>query len=538
MQMQIKSKKIKYYIELFYNTVLISMITGIFAGVVVTIYNILVHLGEETSLEYYEFFRENPAFIPLLFVALFLGAIIIGTWVRFVPMIRGSGIPQIEGAARGTVHFKWYVTLCSMFATSLACVFLGLSAGGEGPSLEMGGCCGEAVGVTLKRSQMERRLQIAAGSSAGLAVAFNAPITGLFFAMEEAFRSFSPHVFMCATFSVVFSLLTRNGLRTLLGKSVGYTFTQYTFAPMGWDGLLYVVLAAIVVGFMGVAFYYTMLKTKALCKKITLWKGTGRYLIPFLLAGAFGLLTPYAMGGGHEFIEVLGTNGVGSFADIEQIFAIGIVATLVIVVVFKFVAGILAMACGVPCGVFIPMLAMGAGMGGVLSILFQKMGMPAEYTDYLIIICMAVFFVSIVKAPITGFIMVFELTGQIQNFLPAMVGVIIGFVISEVFHTEPIYEKSLHGFMKEEKWAEGLHIIRVQVKVQTFSRAIDSAVRELIWPTNSLVVAIRSLDGSSVVPDGETILHEGDLLTIECESHSEQELLDYLYEIVGKPTQA
>ena len=159
------------------NLVLISLLTGLFAGVVVTFYNILAHIGEETSVKLYSLLRDNPAFIPLLFLGLSAGAIVIGTFVRLVPMIRGSGIPQIEGAARGIIRFKWYVTMCSMFAASLACIFLGLSAGAEGPSLEIGGCAGEAVGRILKRNQMIRRLQIASGSSAGLAVAFNAPVT-------------------------------------------------------------------------------------------------------------------------------------------------------------------------------------------------------------------------------------------------------------------------------------------------------------------------------------------------------------------------
>ena len=104
------------------NMVIMSVLTGLFAGVVVTFYNILMSLGEGTSEQLYSMLLENPAFIPLLFVGLAAGALVIGTLVKLVPMIRGSGIPQIEGAARGVVRFKWYITLTSMFAASLACV--------------------------------------------------------------------------------------------------------------------------------------------------------------------------------------------------------------------------------------------------------------------------------------------------------------------------------------------------------------------------------------------------------------------------------
>ena len=64
------------------NFVLISLLTGLFSGVVVTFYNILAHIGEETSVKLYTLLLENPAFIPLLFVGLAAGAVVIGTFVR------------------------------------------------------------------------------------------------------------------------------------------------------------------------------------------------------------------------------------------------------------------------------------------------------------------------------------------------------------------------------------------------------------------------------------------------------------------------
>ncbi|MBE7088830.1 MAG: hypothetical protein E7370_04880 [Clostridiales bacterium] len=530
--------KTKKLIKSFFNNgidlFVLSILTGIFAGAVVTIYNILVHIGEHTSLEYYAYLRANPWFIPLLFIVLAAGALVIGTLVKFVPMIRGSGIPQIEGAASGLVPFKWYTTMCAMFAASLACVFLGLSAGGEGPSLEMGGCAGDATGAILRRTQMVRRLQIAAGASAGLAVAFNAPITGLFFAMEEAFHSFSAKVFICAAISVVSSLFTRNLIRLALGYSVGYTFDNFVFAEVDYSSIVYFVIAAVVAALFGVIFYYSMLQTKKLFKKVTFLKGTGKYLIPFLAAGVFGLITPYAMGGGHDFIQSLATNGTGVF-NIEQVFGWGIIVTLIIVVLFKFLAGIMAMGCGVPCGVFIPMLAVGAGIGAILASIFTAFGMDGQYVDYLVIICMAVFFTTIVKAPITGIIMVFELTGEFANFLPALLGITIGYLISEIFRMEPVYEKSLHGYLKEEKLLEKVEKQRVEVVVKKLSLADGDLIRNIIWPSNGLVVAIMGEDGSTFVPDGETELVAGQTLTFECDTADLDKLYSYLYEIVGKP---
>ncbi len=522
------------------NLVLVSMLTGIFAGVVVTFYNILMSLGEETSISLYTLVRDNPAFVPLLFAGLAAGSLVIGTVAKLVPMVRGSGIPQIEGAARGKVRFNWYVTMCSMFAASLACVFMGYPAGAEGPSLEIGGCAGSAVGTILKRNQMVKRLQIASGASSGLAVAFNAPVTGLVFAMEEAFRSFSPQVFICAAISVVSALFTRNALRfaVLGGDKVGFTFVNFDF-EFAFDGAggifcLWVVLAAVIVSLLGVGFYYAVFATKKLFKKITFFKGVGKFIIPFVFAGAAGLVTVYSIGGGHDFIQSLASGGTGEI-EIERIFGIGVAVSLLIVVIIRMITGVLSMGCGVPCGVFIPMLAIGAGAGALLSILFQKAGMDGVYSDYLVIICMASFFTCVVKAPITGIVMVFELTGQFRNFLPALIGIVIGYLIGMLFKTEAIYEKSLEQYIDDRKIKLNFVKERVRLLIHEHTKADGTPVRAVVWPTNGLVVELIHEDGSQTVPDGETVLHAGQEIVFECETDSRDELLEYLYELVGRP---
>ncbi|MCD8309383.1 MAG: chloride channel protein [Clostridia bacterium] len=533
----IKNKSVRATAELALNTFILSILTGLFAGVVVTFYNICAGYGEEYSVKLYTLILDNPAFIPLLVIGLAAGALVIGTFVRFVPMIRGSGIPQIEGAARGVVRFKWYVTMCSMFAASLACIFMGLPAGAEGPSLEIGGCAGSATGNLLRRNLMTKRLQIAAGSSAGLAVAFNAPITGMIFALEEAFRSFSAQVFVTSAISVITAILTRNALRSAMGFSVGFSFDSFTFNEMSITGCLYVVLAAIIVSLAGALLYHMVMLVKKLFKKITFFKGAGKYIIPFVAAGAFGLITVYAMGGGHSFIEALGTGGTGDIS-VETIFGSSVVVTLIIVVLIRFVSVVLDMGCGVPCGVFIPMLAIGAGLGAVLSVAFQAMGMDPAYTDYLIIICMAVFFTTVVRAPITAIVMVFELTGQFTNCLPVLIGVAIGYFMGELLRLDPIYEKCLDMFIEEENINTNAKKERVNVTVQPDSSADGRIVRSLIWPAGGLVVEVVSADGHRFVPDGKTKLHAGDTITFECVTASVGDLKEYLYDIVGKPDKA
>lgn len=517
------------------NIVFLSVLTGIFAGVVVTFYTICTSYGEQYSRELYSLILQYPAFIPLLFVGLAAGAVVIGTLVRFVPMIRGSGIPQIEGACRGKFPFNWYVTMCSMFAASLACVFMGLAAGSEGPSIEIGGCVGEGTGRILRRSFMIRRLQIASGASAGFAVAFNAPVTGMIFALEEAFKSFSPMIFVSASVSVITALGVRTGIRLALGQSVGFAMEGFVFAQnMDVAGYGYVALAALIVALAAVAFYYAVQGAKKMFSKITFLKGAGKFIIPFVLSGAFGLITVYAMGGGHNFIHSLATGGTGRIEGIS-VLGTGIIASLAIIVALRFILMALYMGCGVPCGVFIPMLAVGAGLGALLSSLFVQAGMDAAYTDYIVIICMSVFFTSFVRAPITGLFMVFELTGQFANLLPALLGVVIASLVAEVCRTEPGYEKNLHGFIRDEGFADREKPVRVTVTVRPRSLADGGRIKSIIWPSGGLVVAIRLPDGTQVIPSGNTKLDAGQQLDFECRADDPDEVLDYLYGIVGRP---
>ena len=142
-------------------------VTGMLAGVLVTLFNVVFEYAEEFSADYYAFFRNNPAFIPLLFLALFLGGIVIGGVLKFLPVLRGTGFSQVEGAAQGLYRFKWYEALTGMFASSLFLVFMGLSGGAEGPSLFIGGACGDMTDAVLFR-KTDRRYAITSGASAGL----------------------------------------------------------------------------------------------------------------------------------------------------------------------------------------------------------------------------------------------------------------------------------------------------------------------------------------------------------------------------------
>ncbi len=498
-----------------------GVLTGAFAGVIVTLYTVLASLSEDFSRGYYAFFRANPAFIPLLFLALLLGAVVVGGVVRFLPCIRGSGIPQTEGAMRGLMRFSWYRSLTGMFAASLLCIFLGLSAGAEGPSVLIGGSAGAGVGDALRARARIVRYQVAGGACAGLAVAFNAPLTGMAFAFEEGLGRFTPEVFVSSFTSVAVAVLIRNALYAALGLPVGAYFAAFSFAEADMLAPLfycYVLLSALLVSLAGAGFYYALFAARRLFKKLTFFKGIGKFFVPFLLAGAAGLLTVNAMGGGHAFISSLAGGG----ERMVRIFSSPLWASLLIAVCLKFAVTVCNMGAGVPCGAFIPMLAIGAGLGALMSLLMQTMGMSADYADVLLVICMAVFFTVVVRAPVTGVLLTVELTWEFAFLLPALIGVAVGYLVGDIFRLRPVYDRLLDEMLEEDGTRREPLSLRCLVTEQ--SPAAGRAIRELLLPAGVRIVRVERGD-ASFLPDGNTVLAAGDVLTAEGEGGDGARLL-------------
>ncbi len=497
-------------------------ITGAFVGVLVTLYNALATLAEEFSRGYYGFFRDHPAFIPLLFLGLFLGAIVVGGVVRFLPIVRESGLPQTEGAARGLLRFRWYEALTGMFALSLFIIFTGGSAGAEGPSIFIGGSCGYGVSNTLHRNPVVRRYQITGGASAGLAVACNAPLTGIAFALEEAHKRFTPEVFVCSFSSVIVAVVIRNLLRPAMGLSVEASLPAFSFAgDLGLMFCLYALFAAFFTALAGVGFYFLLFWLRKLFARAVFWKGMGKFIAPFLLAGAAGLLTVNVMGGGHFFLESL------AGGEVTPLFSSPIWVTLLVAALLKFLLTAVNMGAGMPCGAFIPMLATGAGMGGLLSILCVHMGMDPALADMVIVVCMATFFTTVVKAPITATVMTLELTWNFAFLLPVVIGVATGYVLGDLFRTEPVYDRILDEVLEEKKNAA-----KLTAKVRVTGRAAGRAVRDILWPFSALVVKVER-GAETLVPKGSTELREGDLLYVEGTPDEREEYLAELRAVAG-----
>jgi H+/Cl- antiporter ClcA len=367
-------------------------------------------------------------------------------------------------------------------------------------------------------------------------VAFNAPLTGMAFAFEEAHRRFTPEVFICAFSSVITGLITRTGLYAVFKLPQTSAFQTYALNPLPMSSYGYIIASAAICGLLGVAFYRLVFLFRSLFAKIRLknvvlsdWL---KMLIAVSLGGIFSLITVNVMGGGSGLIESLGTLGGAREQTTETIFSLSIVGTLAVVLVLKFIITCVNMGCGVPCGAFIPMLAIGACVGALLNKLWLALGLDAQYADLLVMICMAAFFTSVVKAPITGIVMVCELTWSFSPLLPVIIGVSIGYIIADVARTDSIYEKLLTLFEEETGLKARAQRETFVVSVRPSCIADGRAVRDILWPSGAVVTELRRGE-LQIHPDGDTVLRGGDELTIVCRTEFPNIVKDDLEHITG-----
>ena len=209
--------------------------------------------------------------------------------------------------------------------------------------------------------------------------------------------------------------------------------------------------------------------------------------------------------------------------------------TVLVVVIVKLLVTVVNMGAGVPCGAFIPMLAVGAGLGALMSYVCAAMGMQAAYADALVIICMAAFFTAVVRAPVTGVVMTLELTWNFAFLLPVLIGAAAGYLMGELFRTRPVYERLLDEMLAESAEEYKVRAFAARFRVKAGSVAAGRALRDVLFPQDARVTRVERGE-EHFIPDGNTVLLPGDILTVEGEERAGGETAGALAETVGEET--
>jgi H+/Cl- antiporter ClcA len=176
-----------------------SILIGLFAGFIVVAYRLSINKADMLREQAYAFLK-NSSWLLILgwFILLVAVGFILSVIIKRAPMSKGSGIPQIKGVLLRQVQLSWLKDILAKFFGGLLALGFGLSLGREGPSVQLGASTGLGFSKVTKRPSLEEKYLITAGASAGLAAAFNSPLAGVMFALEELHRHFSPLLLMSA----------------------------------------------------------------------------------------------------------------------------------------------------------------------------------------------------------------------------------------------------------------------------------------------------------------------------------------------------
>ena len=335
-----------------------SAIIGVFAALSAVAYRAVLGKAEHLSEQIFGF-AEGPLQIGLLFLFLLAVGLVVGRITESEPMIKGSGIPQLEGQFHGHFSPKPFAVLVKKFVGGALGILCGLSLGREGPSIQLGAMTGQLVGDRLPGTEEEdKKLLLLCGACAGLAAAFNAPLAGVAFALEETYKKFTAKaVFITATASIIADLVSK----LFFGQAPALNLPRVDTLPLSMFFLYPIV--GVCCGCLGVLFNKTLMSTQKLYKKLPV-RDTYRIAIPFLFAGVFGLVLPEVLCGGHHIITHL--SGVGM--------AVG---TILLLFVAKFVFTMICFCSGAPGGIFFPLLVLGSLAGGIMgSAACALLGLP------------------------------------------------------------------------------------------------------------------------------------------------------------------
>lgn len=492
-----------------------GLITGAVTGGVLSLFLICAKIIGSWVFQLYFSVRDVPLAIVCILILCIVCCLLMAVIQTLVPSSRGSGIPLAEGAARGMLRVRWLRTAAALIAGSLLSFTCGMPLGSEGPSVAVGGLIGEGVGRIAKKPTELRRYLVTGGASAGLAAAFNAPLTGLAFAFEETHRRFSPNILASALSAVISAVavtqavffgfshipyLAELGIRA--GAAPFAFLSQAT--PTGLN-ILWMCLIALAVGILcaalGIAFNRAIVALSKLTGKI---KSTTLRLLPaFLLTAVCGIISFAVVGSGEFAVEDFATSLMAH--------------VIVVLLIMRFAMTVVAGGTGATGGLFLPMIAIGGLFGGIVAWACWEMGLDSMYIPNIVVLCICAFFAASVRAPITAIIMSVELTASFVNLLPCAIAVAVAVVLTDITKTEPLYEQALENLVQVAPAPKNLGDITVTGKIRSGARLAGKRIRNIMWHYNSLVTELKR-DGVSRVPDGETKLLEGDELTIRAEN--------------------
>lgn len=473
-------------------------LVGLAVGLLIASYRFCLSHAESGMRALTQWLGSNGGAWPLLWVLILcIPCLLIGILMMREPYTQGSGIPQIDAEVAGLIDMPWWRVVPVKFFEGVLCAFSGLSLGREGPSVQLGGMAGKGVSRLLKNDRKRERLLVTCGAAAGMSAAFHAPLTGVLFAIEEIHREFTaPLVISVMSSAVVADFVSSQLL------SIQPVIHVIVYESLPHEMYVALLIMGVVCGALGWLHNCGMfLVQDKLFGPLERFHPCVRLVGPFMLAGALAFVWPDLMCGGDAILE-----------HIVNVHATTL-GYLVALLVGKYLFTALCFGSGAPGGTLFPLVILGGLVGAIYGdCAMQVLGLPGFYENSFIVLGIAGLFSAVIQAPVTGVVLVFELTGSLEALLATSVVSIVAYVTATLFKTDAFYEHLFARMLGAQKDTDqdSRDVLRGRKTVRNYivgagSAADGACVREISWPKDTLVVTVRHA-GEKIVPNGATRL--------------------------------
>jgi chloride channel protein, CIC family len=404
---------------------LLALVAGVLAGFVGAIFRLSLGAADRFRDALIAWAHGREAIGFLFIVASCAAATALAAWLvrRYSPHASGSGIPHVEAVLRGDLSPAPFRLIPVKFLGGVLSIGAGLALGREGPTVQMGASLAHLVGKIFRRSWPDCRVLIAAGAGAGLGTAFNAPIAGAVFVLEELVQRFERRTAIAA---LAASATALGVARVLLGDAPDFHVNALVHADAGTRPLYFAFGAF--AGLLAVAYNRMLLATLAIAHRLTPAPVELRAGLVGAAVGVLGWFAPDLIGGGDA---------------ITQSVLIGTVSLVTIPAAFliRFALGAVSYAAGTPGGLFAPMLVLGSQFGFLSGAACRTLLPDLDVQpEGFAIVGMAAFFTGVVRAPITGIVLATEMTASVSMLLPMLCACSVAMLVPTLLSDPPIYE--------------------------------------------------------------------------------------------------
>ncbi len=418
---------------------LLTPIVGAAAGLVGGLFRLVLISADDMRTRWIGDARHDGVLALILVVLACAIAGYCAAWLvrRYSPVASGSGIPHVETVLEGKLPPAPFRLLPVKFVGGALAIGSGFALGREGPTVQMGASLADLVGTICRRSWVDRRILIAAGAGAGLATAFNAPIAGAVFVLEELVRRFEPRTAMVALGTSATAISVS---RLILGDAPDFHVESIAFAEAGARPLFLVL--GLILGLFAVLYNRTLLASIAAVEH---FKGVPSEIRAGVIGAGIGGLAffyPDFVGGGDPLTQ-RALNGVEPLA------------LLLALLLLRLILGSLSYAAGTPGGLFAPMLVLGAQAGLAFGLICQWAfpGVAIEPIGFAVV-GMAALFAGVVRAPLTGIILVIEMTASVTMLLPMLMACFAAMLVVILLRDPPIYVSLRERLMRAARKPE------------------------------------------------------------------------------------